>query len=60
MKYKQFLGIILGGLYGIGFRLICGIEALYDGLYDYYNIYSIYFKQDQTSYSSNQSSIVNV
>jgi len=42
MKYKQYLGILLGGVYGIGYRMLCG-NGFFDELYDYYNIYSISF-----------------
>lgn len=42
MRYKQFLGILLGGAYGLGFRMLCGQE-LFEQIFDYYNIYSISF-----------------
>lgn len=42
MKYMQYIGILLGALYGIGFRLLCEKSSI-NGVYDYYNIYSITF-----------------
>ena len=43
MKYKQYLGIILGALYGLVFRLVCESKGDVDRVYDGYNIYSISF-----------------
>ncbi|MFK7921545.1 MAG: hypothetical protein AB8H47_06285 [Bacteroidia bacterium] len=42
MKYRQYLGILLGAIYGISYRLLCE-NTLFDGMDDYYNIYSISF-----------------
>ncbi len=39
MKYLQYLGVLLGALYGILFRMLNGVEAI-DG---FYNLYSITF-----------------
>ena len=42
MKYKQFIGIFLGALYGFVYRLLCESSSL-NNMYDYYDIYSISF-----------------
>jgi len=42
MKYTQYLGILFGALYGLGFRLLCEKEHLF-GIYELYDIYSITF-----------------
>jgi hypothetical protein len=44
MKYKQYLGIIIGGLYGFAIRyLLSPRETSAGNIYDYYNIYTISF-----------------
>lgn len=42
MKYIQYVGILLGAIYGYCYRLICGKEGI-NGMYEDYNIYSISF-----------------
>ncbi|MEL7529949.1 MAG: SRPBCC family protein [Bacteroidota bacterium] len=42
MQYKKYLGILLGGVYGLAYRMLCG-QDFFDQVYDYYNIYSISF-----------------
>jgi hypothetical protein len=42
MKFTQYLGILFGALYGLGFRMLCEKESL-SGLYDLYDIYSVTF-----------------
>ena len=42
MKYTQYIGILLGAIYGFAYRLLCGIESPTQ-LYNNYNIYSISF-----------------
>jgi hypothetical protein len=42
MKFTQFLGILFGGLYGFGYRMLCEKESL-RGVFDSYDIYSITF-----------------
>ena len=42
MKYIQYIGILLGAVYGFVYRLICEREVVAD-IYDGYNIYSISF-----------------
>lgn len=42
MKYLQYIGILLGAVYGYCYRLICGSESV-NGIYENYNIYSISF-----------------
>lgn len=44
MKYKQYIGIILGALYGLAVRFLMNpqVHSL-EKLYDYYNIYTISF-----------------
>ena len=42
MKFTQYLGILFGGLYGFGYRLLCERESL-SGVFDSYDIYSITF-----------------
>lgn len=42
MKYLQYIGILLGAIYGYCYRLICGKEGV-NGIYENYNIYSISF-----------------
>lgn len=44
MKLKQYIGIILGALYGLGVRFLLNpIENSTSEIYDYYNIYTISF-----------------
>ncbi len=42
MKFMQYLGILVGAVYGLAFRFLCDMEA-FRGLYDFYNIYSVTF-----------------
>ncbi len=42
MKYLQYIGIVLGAIYGYCYRLICGSGGV-NGIYDGFNIYSISF-----------------
>ncbi|MGV3539189.1 MAG: hypothetical protein ACO1OQ_05220 [Rufibacter sp.] len=42
MKYFQYIGILLGAIYGYGYRLICEGNRFPD-IYNAYNIYSISF-----------------
>lgn len=44
MKFKQYIGIILGALYGLGVRFLLNPRDNSAGeIYDYYNIYTISF-----------------
>lgn len=44
MKFKQYIGIILGALYGLGVRFLLNPrDSSADDIYDYYNIYTISF-----------------
>lgn len=44
MKFKQYIGIILGALYGLGVRLVLNPrDNSTSEIYDYYNIYTISF-----------------
>ena len=44
MKFKQYIGIILGGLYGLGVRFFLNPrENSTSEIFDYYNIYTISF-----------------
>ena len=44
MKFKQYIGIILGSLYGLGVRFLLNPRENNAGeIYDYYNIYTISF-----------------
>lgn len=42
MKFTQYIGILFGALYGLGFRMLCEKESL-NGIYDLYDIYSVTF-----------------
>jgi hypothetical protein len=42
MKYIQYLGILLGAIYGYVYRLICEVDGMM-GIYDGLSIYSISF-----------------
>ena len=44
MKFKQYIGIILGAFYGLGVRFLLNPRENSAGeIYDYYNIYTISF-----------------
>lgn len=42
MKFTQYFGILLGALYGLGYRILCDEWSL-NSVYDYYDIYSVTF-----------------
>lgn len=42
MKYLEYIGILLGAVYGYCYRFICGNEGV-NGIYENYNVYSISF-----------------
>ena len=42
MKYLQYAGILLGALYGVGYRLICGAESV-NGIFEHYSLFSVSF-----------------
>ncbi len=42
MKYLQYAGILLGALYGVGYRLICGAESA-SGIFENYSLFSVSF-----------------